>query len=484
MTTNRFLTILILLLVSVSSFAHSGKPKYNVIIDTDGAIDDLRSITMFLAQNDIRVLAITTSQGSLSAETIAPKVSQLLSYFHHEGIPVGMGTNLNSNLPTWAEFSKNVDWANGLNTSYDKNFISAEKLIEQTIEQSNSKITLIALGSLNAYANWLQNHPDQISKIEKIVWYNNSAIADDFNFAIDPQSFETIKSSSIKLDIVGNNSDQLNINKEYVEALKTANSIYANYLVSIHETPSIFARVENEHFGYWDDLIPLYMSVPMLFESQQEGNIKKVLVNENIPASLINEGICKILESSSATNNRVFNQFPTDSLLYKKEFRSMLNETLKNYGAIEWKAICMTNEIHGHTGIYSIIGAKAGIRAMDYFNVGVNNLIIKTYSGHKPPLSCFNDGVQISTGATIGQGLIEISDTIIKTPTIVVKCNNQKVKFTLNQEISKQIQHDIQFGVKTYGLKSPLYWTYIEELAIKYWQEFDRNNLFEIAHIH
>ena len=47
----------------------------------------------------------------------------------------------------------------------------------------------------------------------------------------------------------------------------------------------------------------------------------------------------------------------------------------------------MTNEIHGHTGIYSIIGAKMGIRAMEYFNVGVNNLMITSFAGSEPPLS-------------------------------------------------------------------------------------------------
>jgi len=84
----------------------------------------------------------------------------------------------------------------------------------------------------------------------------------------------------------------------------------------------------------------------------------------------------------------------------------MLNKTIGKFGLVEWKAISMTNEIHGHTGIYSIIGAKMGIRAMEYFNVGVNNLEeVTTFAGNNSPLSCFNDGVQISTGATIGQVL-------------------------------------------------------------------------------
>jgi len=58
--------------------AHSGKPKYHVIIDTDGAIDDMRALSMFLSGNDIRVLAISCSQGSLLPEDVYEKVTSLL----------------------------------------------------------------------------------------------------------------------------------------------------------------------------------------------------------------------------------------------------------------------------------------------------------------------------------------------------------------------------------------------------------------------
>jgi pyrimidine-specific ribonucleoside hydrolase len=141
----------------------------------------------------------------------------------------------------------------------------------------------------------------------------------------------------------------------------------------------------------------------------------------------------------------------------------------------------MTNEIHGHTGIYSIIGAKMGIRAMEYFNVGVNNLKVKSLAGHKPPLSCFNDGIQISTGATIGQGLITISDSVSLIPTAIFEFNNQEVKISLKPEIAEQMQEDIKYGVQTYGPLTNRYWLYIEKLAITYWSEFSRNAICDIS---
>jgi len=66
-----------------SATAHSGKPKYHIIIDSDGAIDDMRAITMFLAYDDVRVLGITASQGSVKPYSAAIKITSLLADFHH-----------------------------------------------------------------------------------------------------------------------------------------------------------------------------------------------------------------------------------------------------------------------------------------------------------------------------------------------------------------------------------------------------------------
>ncbi len=44
------------------------------------------------------------------------------------------------------------------------------------------------------------------------------------------------------------------------------------------------------------------------------------------------------------------------------------------------------------------IGVKMGIRAREYFNIGVDDILVTTYAGHKPPVSCMNDGLQVGNG--------------------------------------------------------------------------------------
>jgi formylmethanofuran dehydrogenase subunit E len=51
-------------------------------------------------------------------------------------------------------------------------------------------------------------------------------------------------------------------------------------------------------------------------------------------------------------------------------------------------------QFHEHLGIYSILGAKMGFRAREYFNVGIDELKIKSFVGSRPPVSCLNDGLE------------------------------------------------------------------------------------------
>lgn len=476
------ITIIIIFIISLNLYAHSGKPKYHVIIDTDGAVDDMRAISMFLSGNDIRVLAITCSHGTLLPNSVFIKVKSLTAAFFCEGIPVGLSPKTNFELPLWASFAQNVEWSENVFQNID-NAENPISLLNEVTSDYNEKITLIALGSLKTYADWISLKPDLAKKIERIIWYNNHDVSDGFNYKASPQSYDFIKNSGITLEIVANVSNNFTVNSNYIAELEKCNSIYARQIIKVHNQDIVQNKIAQNHLKLWDDLIPLYLTVPLLFEVDTDINIKKISLQKAMPENFIYEIISKLLVSATQTNNRVFQSFPIDTALYLPEYSKMINSTIKKFGLIEWKAVAMTNEIHGHTGIYSIIGAKMGVRAMEYFNVGVNNMYVTSFAGNLPPLSCFNDGVQISTGATIGQGLITISDSTSNIPSAIFEFNNKKINISVKKEIAVQMQNEIKYGVKTYGLLTDRYWLYIEELAIKYWADFDRHEIFIIKTI-
>ncbi|MDZ7605392.1 MAG: FmdE family protein [Cyclobacteriaceae bacterium] len=468
-------------LIGGQLFAHSGKPKFHLIIDTDGALDDMRSLSMFLSGEDIRVLAITCSQGTLMPESVYVKVESLLADFHSEGIPVGIGKMTGQELPAWSSFAQGIQWGNVPDKPIATVGEDANAVLNKSTDYYRDKITLIALGSLKTYADWITANPNVIEKIDKIVWYNNHDIDNGFNYKASSESYEIIRASGIKLEIVGNTSSNYAIDNAYMDLLRNLNSKYARQIVNVHEQTEIIDRMKQNHLQLWDDLVPLYMTDSLLFESETTDNIRLVRLKSDMQKPFIYKYVGQLLESSENAENRVFKNFPIDTALYRPEYAKILKETIANFGSDEWRVISMTNEIHGHTGIYSIVGAKMGIRAMEYFNVGVNNMTVKTFAGNQPPLSCLNDGIQISTGATIGQGLISVSDTILKIPTAIFEFNNQEIIISLKKEIAEQMQQDIRHGVQTYGPLTDKYWLYVEELAIKYWRDFSRFDIWDIS---
>ncbi len=473
--------LILALTITASALAHSGKPKFHVIIDTDGAVDDMRAVSMFLSGNDIRVLALTCSQGTLTPESVYGKVTGLLNYYHHEGIPVGIGAKTTFPLPAWSAFAESIIWGNAKPDNEIETATEATFLLNKVTDKYSRKLTLIALGSLKTYADWLSVNPGMKEKVERIIWYNDKSVSNGFNYKASPESFERIKQIGIPLVIVSAGNKDIPCDEHYIDALSNASDSYTRHILEICAQEPVKQMIRNKHLRLFDDLTALYLSVPLLFETEISEGISYAAPNSQIPFKSLYESIQSLLESANTGNNRMFGTFPVDPALYKKEIAAMLPSTIEKFGLQEWKAICLTNEIHGHTGIYSIIGAKAGIRALEYFNVGVNNVNVISFSGKQPPLSCFNDGLQISTGATIGQGLIEISDSLSVQPMVIFECNAQKIIMKLNPEISEQMKADIAFGIKNYGLESDKYWLYIEELALKYWSDFNRHEIFTIT---
>jgi len=63
---------------------------------------------------------------------------------------------------------------------------------------------------------------------------------------------------------------------------------------------------------------------------------------------------------------------------------------------------------HGHLGPFLVLGLRAGLRAVELF--GHNPFKLKAIVTLKRaiPYTCFLDGIQFSTGCTLGKGNIEV----------------------------------------------------------------------------
>jgi len=92
-----------------------------------------------------------------------------------------------------------------------------------------------------------------------------------------------------------------------------------------------------------------------------------------------------------------------------------------------------------------------------------------------------NDGMQVSTGGTIGHGLITVSPDPPFQPKADFTFKAKSVCLRLKEKYWYTIRSDIRTGIELYGLNTEDYWKHVRKLALNYWLEWDRMEIFDIA---
>ncbi len=457
---------------------HTYSQKSKIIIDTDCSADDLRAISIFMAIKNTEIEAFIISEGSLNINQGFIKINQLTNYFETE-IPIGIGKEINIQAPVWRETNLSIPWGDSKENLAIPKMNAIDILNEVCTNQD--QLVYIALGPLTNLSDYLDKYPENSKKIDKIIWYcscqNNLS---GFNYKADSISASTILAKKIPIDIISLNSDLI-FNSDLLALIGSIGNKYSQLLIEAFTENSIIDYLENDHFKIWDDLIPVYFLYPELFDIKPNlKNPKIKYCSENNKYAILKAIPDIIGQTNYISKNIVFNKFPESPDLFRYDLQVCMDSILLKYGEQEWKSCVITNEFHGHLGIYSIIGAKMGIKAREILNAPIDRLEVISYAGSNPPISCFSDGLQVSTGATIGQGTIQVSNEELKRPEAIFIHNQDTIKMKLKNEYLNIIKNDISKGIVDYGLQSDGYWKFIRKLAIKCWLEFDRNKIFEI----
>jgi pyrimidine-specific ribonucleoside hydrolase len=428
------------------------------------------------------VLAITTSEGALTPLTAAKKTDALLRDFYHEGIPVGVGRHIEKAPPKWRRQSEQIGWGNAPDT-YAPAYKAAD-LIAETLRNEEEKVILICLGALTNVSEALDADPALKDRIERVIWYNGQASPlKGANYDADRASADRVLKSGIRVEIVsGEGRHEIAIDGAYIDRVADTEGAYAEKIAATHRSSVLAPVVAARHMKMWDDLAVVYLFEPELFRSD---SIRAAVTAHTLAsahtAALAKGAAIRVLTGKPDSESRVFFGFPEDPRLYADDVASVMKGIIARHGHSEWRAGVLTNELHGHLGIYAIIGVKMGIRAREYFNIGVDDITVVTYAGLQPPVSCMNDGLQVSTGGTLGHGLISVAtgEHIRPEATFVFKGKTLRMKLKL--QYAQQIRRDVEEAIRQHGNLTEPYWEKIRELAIKYWGEFDRHEMFEMG---
>jgi pyrimidine-specific ribonucleoside hydrolase len=481
----------ILILISILLFSKSilaqplpVKLKHTIIIDTDCAIDDMRAISLLLNRPEITIKAILLSDGSLSPSEGAGKINSLLKEFNSDNIPVACGDLLKGVNPPWREFNRQISW--GKESDNQVIGLNAVDCLIEKLKTADEKIILVCLGPLTNIAQLITKDASVVSKIERIIWYNESVKPlQGFNYECDKVGADVVFKSKIRIDAIANlNKDNTFFDSSMYSVWRQSKTRLATVLRNVFSQPLVIEKMQQNHLRLCDDLVAIYLTNPELFDINIITDKLNVRYNKDYNVPGVRQAITDMINGTYfSEKNIVFNRFPIQHEMFNYDIRPIIDSAIARYGYDEWKANVMTDEFHGHLGVFSIVGAKMGIKARELFGVGADMIEVTTFAGTKPPYSCLNDGIQVSTGATLGMGTIHLAKHSKTKPAAIFTYKNRSIRISLKKEYLDQVDADIKEGIMKFGLMDDGYWKLIRHNALKYWVEWDRNKIFDIEEV-
>lgn len=471
------------LLSHLICFAAKPVPVQRVIIDTDCAMDDFHAINFLLSQPEIEVSAIIVSEGTLKPEEGVIKIHALLREWNIDSIFVTCNDSPISEIPPWRKLNRQLKWGHTNDHAACDDYEQVLKSLFENAEKGT--YSLVCLGSLSTAGYILDNHPQYISQIRRIVWYTGSVQPyRGFNYQCDTIAADKVLSSNrIRIDIISNPYHEIRVfDERFMEDIKNADNQLSRIIYRFHQQPEILESNHCKDRSIQDELVAVYILNPELFDMNINPADIRIRYSESYDLQAIREVIADLMKGTYRFKENVaFNEFPTDRKIYNYDVRQIMDSAIARYGPDEWKACVITDEFHGHLGIFSVVGVKMGIKAREIFNVAPDNLIVVSSAGSSPPYSCLNDGIQVSTGATLGQGTISLVHDTLTRPEALFSFRGKSVKISLKEEYLKIINQDIQEGIVKFGLMDDGYWKLVRRAALKYWRDWDRNNIFDIV---
>ena len=460
------------------------KDSHPLIIDTDCALDDMRAISMLLSCPGILIQGIIVTEGTLLPEEGAKKINSLLHEFAMNTIPILCGRTTDKPGPAWRDFNRSMAW--GTLQHDGKPFNDAVTWLQTILETSSDKITYVCLGPLSTLATVLNSHRNLETKIYRVIWYNESIKpASGFNYTFDKPAADSVLQMKIRTDVISKLEKKDAFFDAYVyELSKNFHTGLSKILSSAGGQPGILERRHEHHLQIADELVAVYYTNAELFDMTTLHPEVHIRYNKEYDLQSVKEVFTDMIRGTYKKSNAVvFSAFPDQPGMFTYDVRKILDSAIIRHGAEEWKACVMTDEFHGHLGVFSIVGAKMGIKARELFGVGPDILGVTTYAGTKPPYSCLNDGIQVSTGATIGQGLITIASVEKTRPEAIFTYSGKSYLLTLKDEYLAMVNRDIEEGILKFGLLDDGYWKMVRRSALKYWLEWDRDVIFEVKEI-
>jgi len=177
------------------------------------------------------------------------------------------------------------------------------------------------------------------------------------------------------------------------------------------------------------------------------------------------------------------NGLPLKGHIYIQEIEDLIERgIIAKYSREEFEASILTHELHGHIGVYTLIGTKMGLYARELLSAPRRQMkIVSECGGGKYPLKCINDGILVSTLCSPIYGKLEI-DSSKSNYAAAFSYGDKTVRLELKQGYRSQLEDRIDDAVKKYrkeGKFTPPYWEEVRKMTWWAWEEWDRKVIFD-----
>lgn len=187
--------------------------KISLIIDADPGIDDAVALMLATKCKAFDIKLITCTAGNTTLKNVVTNTLNVLELFGAPQIPVAVGRATPIKRPS---FTKEIFHGEGGMGGYpfEKNKRIPSKdlatdAMHKVLSESEGKVAIVAMGPLSNIAEFITKHPEDVGKIDKLVFMGGSIEEDgtktpymEFNIASDPEAAEIVFASGIDMVMV------------------------------------------------------------------------------------------------------------------------------------------------------------------------------------------------------------------------------------------------------------------------------------------
>ncbi len=167
-----------------------------------------------------------------------------------------------------------------------------------------------------------------MSKVERIIWYNESVKPlKGFNYECDKKAADIVFKSGVRIDVISSlDKTEAYFDLDMFDVCRQSKTQLASALFNVHSQQAVFEKLEQNHFRLCDDLVAIYLTNPELFDVNVMTDKLNVRYNQDYNVQGVKEVFRDMINGIYVSErNVVFNRFPVQREMFNYDVRPIMD---------------------------------------------------------------------------------------------------------------------------------------------------------------